>query len=100
MARPDTTLSAISSQTGGWDSTVDENSTKLQQLLFQEPVPLSLFHRSVASEGSSPLADYDAADYAFCKGMIVDPASAATNGHEIYSNGTSWIYSRSGNTVT
>jgi hypothetical protein len=99
MSRPNTNLTDIDSQNGNWDQTVDANNDKLESLLFAAPVPISNVHIAVADEGSTLLTGYAAASYAFCIAIVVDPATPATNGHLIYSDGSNWIYSRSGNTV-
>lgn len=99
MARPDTTLASVDGQVGDWDQVVDANNDKIEQLCFQEPYPLSHVHDSTADESSSPLADYDAADYKWCIAILVDATSPGTNGYLIYSDGSDWRYQRTDTVV-
>lgn len=99
MARPATTLLSINNQAGGWDQTVDDNNDTLRSLLFTGPFPIFLVHRATANEGSTLLSTLAAADYKWCYAHVVDPATVATNGYLIFSDGTNWRYSKSNNTV-
>jgi len=99
MPRPPTVLLTINNQAGAWDQTVSDNNDTLRNLLFLKPYPMPLVHRSAANEGSVALSTYAAADYKWCYAHVVDPATVATNGYLIFSDGTNWRYHKSNNTV-
>lgn len=99
MPRPSTTLTPISSQVAGWDEVVDDNNDSLRENLFLAPYPLPLVHKTTEDSESSPLSNFAASNYKWCMALVVDATTPATNGHLIYSDGTNWLYSRSGNTV-
>ena len=99
MPRPNTSFTDINSQNGNWDQTVDNNFDKAENLLFNDPMPLTNVHIAVANEGSTLLSTFAPANYKWCTAIVVDPALPATNGHLIYSDGTNWIYSRTGTIV-
>ena len=103
MARPTTTLLTINGQAGDWDQTVDDNNDTLRTLLFTEPMAMTHVHRSTASESSTLLlggGGLAAASYAWCVAILVDPATVATNGVLIYSDGTNWRYQKTNTIVT
>lgn len=100
MARPDTTFDNVDSQQAGWDATVDDNKDKMRQLLFLNPYPMPIFHRAAPDSASALLSDFAAADHKWCVGLLVDPVTAATNGYQIFSDGTDWRYTKSNTVVT
>lgn len=100
MPRPQLTCDDIAPQTRGWDGRVDTNFSKVEQHVNLTPFALCLLHRSTPTGASQPIASFPAVDYNQCYAHLVDPATQATNGNLIFSNGTNWIYQRSNAVVS
>lgn len=100
MPRPEFNRIVITGLGKGWDSMVDTNFTRIEELMELKPFPLRTVHRATPSEGSALFTDFAAGDYVGCYAHLVDAAAPATNGYMIFSDGTNWRYQRTHTVVT
>lgn len=79
----------------GWDSPTNTNFERFKERVENVPLPLPLVYKTTPAAGAIQLSTYAAADFLGCFAYLTDAATIATNGHMIYSDGTSWKYVKS-----